>query len=84
MALCRAFQECGPDVRAALLRFEQLRLPPMRKIWDAANASLRWYENMDATLAALGPAEFALSYLTRTGRVTDAAAREQLRAGRMA
>jgi hypothetical protein len=40
----------------------------MKKIWDAANVSLRWYEQMDARMA-LDPIDFAYSYMTRTGRV---------------
>ena len=56
------------------------RLPPMKKIWDAANASLRWYEDMDRLVRTLTPVEFAYSYMTRTGsrrscRSTGAATR---------
>ena len=48
VALFKAFgSRRRADVAAALALFQQNRLPPMRKIWDAANASLRWYEDMD-------------------------------------
>lgn len=72
VALFKAFRECGTDVAAALARFQQLRLPPMKKIWDAANLSLEWYEQMDQRVATLSPVEFAYSYMTRTGRVDHA------------
>ena len=49
----------------------------MKKIWDAANVSIRWYERMDALVATLSPVEFAYSYLTRTGRVDHADVRRR-------
>ncbi|HEU5295100.1 MAG TPA: monooxygenase, partial [Burkholderiaceae bacterium] len=52
----------------ALGQFQQERQPPMKKIWDAANVSLRWYEGM-AELMAVDPHEFAYRYMTRSGRV---------------
>jgi hypothetical protein len=69
IALDRAFAEHGDSVEAALVRFKALRAPPMRKIWDAANISLRWYERM-GELMRLDPVDFAHSYITRTGRVS--------------
>jgi len=82
MALFKAFREEGAtsatggavDVPRALARFQALRQPPMKKIWDAANVSLRWYERM-GELMALHPVDFAYSYMTRTGRVDHAALR---------
>ena len=73
VALFKAFKECGDDIAAALARFQELRLPPMKKIWGAANISLRWYENMDERVKTLNPVELAYSYMTRTGRVDHAA-----------
>ena len=67
IALWKAFREKS-GVREALARFQELRLPPMKKIWDAANVSLRWYERMGERMK-LDPVEFAYSYMTRTGRV---------------
>lgn len=72
-ALWRALREKG-GVPEALARFQALRLPPMKKIWDAANVSLRWYEQMGARMK-LNPVEFAYSYMTRTGRVNHAEVR---------
>lgn len=60
----------------ALARFQREREPPMRKIWDAANVSLRWYEGMGA-LMALDPHEFAYRYMTRSGRVDHAEVRRR-------
>ena len=78
VALFKAFRECGTnDVPAALARFQQTRLPPMKKIWDAANVSIRWYEEMDKLVATLSPVEFAYSYMTRTGRVSHAEVRRR-------
>jgi 2-polyprenyl-6-methoxyphenol hydroxylase-like FAD-dependent oxidoreductase len=70
VALFKAFKEHAavPD---ALARYQSLRQPPMKKIWDAANVSLRWYEHMDQHMA-LHPVDFAYSYMTRTGRVNHA------------
>jgi 2-polyprenyl-6-methoxyphenol hydroxylase-like FAD-dependent oxidoreductase len=73
VALFKAFRDAGTkDVPAALALFQQTRKPPMKKIWDAANASLRWYEDMDRLVRTLSPVEFAYSYMTRTGRVDHA------------
>jgi 2-polyprenyl-6-methoxyphenol hydroxylase-like FAD-dependent oxidoreductase len=77
VALHKAFAACGDDVPAALARFQAERLPPMKTIWDAANASLRWYERMDELVPALVPVELAYSYMTRTGRVDHAEVRRR-------
>jgi 2-polyprenyl-6-methoxyphenol hydroxylase-like FAD-dependent oxidoreductase len=77
VALFKAFQECGADVAAALARFQERRLPPMKKIWDAANVSMRWYERMDELARSLTPVEFAYGYMTRTGRVDHAEVRRR-------
>ncbi|HSB99176.1 MAG TPA: FAD-dependent monooxygenase [Burkholderiaceae bacterium] len=77
VALYKAFRATGDDVAAALALFQQQRLPPMKKIWDAANVSIRWYERMDELVATLTPVEFAYSYLTRTGRVDHAEVRRR-------
>jgi 2-polyprenyl-6-methoxyphenol hydroxylase-like FAD-dependent oxidoreductase len=75
IALARALAE-GATVADALQRFQALRLPPMKKIWDAANVSLRWYEGM-ASMMALDPHEFAYRYMTRSGRVDHAEVRRR-------
>jgi 2-polyprenyl-6-methoxyphenol hydroxylase-like FAD-dependent oxidoreductase len=55
VALAKAFREHGSDVPAALAAYQALRLPPMKKIWDAANVSLRWYEHMDERMKRSRP-----------------------------
>jgi 2-polyprenyl-6-methoxyphenol hydroxylase-like FAD-dependent oxidoreductase len=77
IALAKAFAACGGDVAAALARFQAERLPPMKKIWDAADASLRWYERMDELVPSLTPVELAYGYMTRTGRVDHAEVRRR-------
>jgi 2-polyprenyl-6-methoxyphenol hydroxylase-like FAD-dependent oxidoreductase len=75
VALAKALRQEN-DLAAALAAFEARRMPPMKKIWDAANVSLRWYERMDE-LMALRPVELAYSYMTRTGRVDHAEVRRR-------
>lgn len=70
VALFKALKTHKSDVKSALQYFQELRLPPMKKIWDAANVSIRWYEEMDKLVRNLTPVEFAYSYMTRTGRVS--------------
>jgi 2-polyprenyl-6-methoxyphenol hydroxylase-like FAD-dependent oxidoreductase len=77
VALFKAFKEHGDDRQAALARYQELRQPPMKKIWDAANVSLRWYEHMDENMRSMTPIEFAYSYMTRTGRVNHAEVRRR-------
>lgn len=76
VALFKALKETmetgSRDIPAALALFQQRRVPPMKKIWDAANVSLRWYEQMDRLVPQSTPVEFAYSYMTRTGRVDHA------------
>lgn len=70
VALFKALKAHKNNVKAALAYFQELRNPPMKKIWDAANVSIRWYEEMDKLVKELTPVEFAYSYMTRTGRVS--------------
>ena len=78
VALFKAFASTGErNIPEALALYQQQRLPPMRKIWDAANASLRWYEDMDRLVPSLSPVEFAYGYMTRTGRVDHAEVRRR-------
>lgn len=71
VALNKGLAETNCDIPAGLKRYEELRAPPMKKIWDAANVSLRWYEHMNE-LMKLDPVDFCYSYMTRTGRVNHA------------
>ena len=75
IALAKALR-ASADVDGALQRFQAEREPPMKKIWDAANVSLRWYERM-GEMMDLDPHEFAYGYMTRSGRVDHAEVRRR-------
>jgi 2-polyprenyl-6-methoxyphenol hydroxylase-like FAD-dependent oxidoreductase len=62
-ALCRF-----DSLQQALLDFQQQRQPVVRKIVAAANRSARWYDSFDARMD-MPVMEFALDYLTRSGRL---------------
>jgi 2-polyprenyl-6-methoxyphenol hydroxylase-like FAD-dependent oxidoreductase len=68
IALDRALAQHGDDVATALPAFEAARRPIVDKIVAGANASAAWYENFSGHME-LAPAEFAMSYITRSGRV---------------
>lgn len=70
LALYKAFGEKA-NVPDALARYEDIRRPALKKIVDAAVASALWYESMAEMMRTLEPYEFARSYMTRTGRVSD-------------
>ena len=72
IALDRALAAHGDDVAAALPAFAAARRPIVKKIVGAANASAAWYERF-AEHMALPPDDFAMSYLTRSGRIIDLA-----------
>lgn len=56
------------ELPAALALFQQQRMPVARKLFDAANASARWYQGYREKMTLPLP-EFAFSYLTRSGRL---------------
>ncbi len=62
--------EAHSDVRNALEAYETSRKPVLERLVTAANASMRWYEQM-AEHMELEPYDFAYSYITRSGRVSD-------------
>jgi 2-polyprenyl-6-methoxyphenol hydroxylase-like FAD-dependent oxidoreductase len=57
-----------PDIPAALASFEAARKPQVAKLTAAANSSAAWYENFVEHMR-LDPFDFAMSYITRSGRV---------------
>jgi 2-polyprenyl-6-methoxyphenol hydroxylase-like FAD-dependent oxidoreductase len=75
IALDRALKESGDDVARALPAYEAARRPIVEKLVAAANASADWYEHF-AEHMRLAPLDFAMSYITRSGRID----RERLRA----
>ena len=68
IALDRALSAHGDDVAAALPAFEAARRPIVDKLVAGAMASAAWYENFSEHME-LAPADFAMSYITRSGRV---------------
>ncbi len=68
IALDRALAEHGDDIAKALPAFEAARRPIVEKIVTGANASAAWYENFSEHMSQ-SPAEFAMSYIVRSGRI---------------
>jgi 2-polyprenyl-6-methoxyphenol hydroxylase-like FAD-dependent oxidoreductase len=56
------------DVRDALATYEAARRPILEKLVAGANGSADWYGHF-AEHMTLAPADFAMSYITRSGRV---------------
>jgi 2-polyprenyl-6-methoxyphenol hydroxylase-like FAD-dependent oxidoreductase len=68
IALCRALKSRDWDIPAGLAAYEETRKPPVAKLIAAANASAGWYEQFAASMR-LSPLDFAMSYITRSGRM---------------
>jgi 2-polyprenyl-6-methoxyphenol hydroxylase-like FAD-dependent oxidoreductase len=68
VALVKGLEATPGDVRAGFARYEALRKPILDKLLTAANASATWHESFPAHMA-LPPRDFAMSYITRSGRV---------------
>ena len=68
IALARAIRAHPGDVREALAAYEAQRKPILAKLVTAANNSAAWYEDF-GTHMTLAPYDFAMSYLSRTGRM---------------
>ena len=68
IALAKALEQHPADVPAALAAYENTRKLIVTRLVTAANASAAWYERF-AQHMALAPMEFAMSYITRSGRV---------------
>ncbi len=67
IALARALGE-NSDIRGAARAYEARRRPIVEKIVSASDASAAWYERF-AEHMQRPPLEFAMSYITRSGRV---------------
>jgi len=68
IALAKALEQHATAVPAALAAYEQARKLIVTRLVTAANASAAWYERF-AEHMALAPMDFAMSYITRSGRV---------------
>lgn len=56
------------DVGAALAAYESARRPILQKLLAGADSSAKWYQDFAAHMK-LPAADFAMSYITRSGRV---------------
>jgi 2-polyprenyl-6-methoxyphenol hydroxylase-like FAD-dependent oxidoreductase len=74
IALTKALRDSSNDIPAALTAYEQTRKPVLTKLVQAADASAAWYEQFPKHMQ-LDRMEFAMSYITRSGRID----REKLR-----
>jgi len=68
IALAKALEQYAADVPIGLAAYEEARKLAVTRLVAAANASAAWYERF-AEHMALSPMEFAMSYITRSGRV---------------
>lgn len=68
IALVKALEKQPADVPAALAAYEEARKAAVSRLVTAANSSAAWYERF-AEHMALAPMDFAMSYITRSGRV---------------
>ncbi len=70
LALARALRASEGDVAVALETFETTRKPAAENIVRASEASAAWYHAMASNMS-LSAYDFAHSYMTRTGRMSD-------------
>ncbi|HYC16642.1 MAG TPA: FAD-dependent monooxygenase [Pseudolabrys sp.] len=68
IALDEALARDPEDIGMALAAYETARRPVLEKLLAGANGSARWYEHFAAHMQ-LAPIDFAMSYVTRSGRV---------------
>ena len=68
IALDKALAAHQRDLLAALPTYEAARRPILEKLVAGANGSAQWYEHF-AEHMQLKPVDFAMSYITRSGRI---------------
>ncbi len=68
IALDKALAAYPDDIDTALSTYEATRRPILEKLVTGANGSANWYEHF-AHQMQLQPVDFAMSYITRSGRV---------------
>src|SRR4051812_24089487 len=69
IALVKAL-EAERELGVALARYQAARKPVVQKLVTAARASAAWYENFSEHMK-LGLMDFAMSYITRSGRIDE-------------
>ncbi|MBV9077361.1 MAG: FAD-dependent monooxygenase [Methylobacteriaceae bacterium] len=70
LALVKALEAHPGDLAQGLAAYEAARKPVVEKLVRAAKTSAGWYERF-AEHMRLPPLDFAMSYITRSGRVDD-------------
>jgi 2-polyprenyl-6-methoxyphenol hydroxylase-like FAD-dependent oxidoreductase len=68
IALVKALEAEPNDLRAGLAHHQDVRKPIVEKLVTASKTSAAWYENFPQHMR-LKPYDFAMSYITRSGRV---------------
>jgi 2-polyprenyl-6-methoxyphenol hydroxylase-like FAD-dependent oxidoreductase len=68
IALDKALAAQPDDIPAVLSAYEAARRPILEKLVAGANGSAQWYERFPEHMK-LAPADLAMSYITRSGRV---------------
>ncbi len=68
IALVKGLEAEPGDLRAGLARYEATRRPVLDKLLHAAGASAAWHERFPEHME-LSPRDFAMSYMTRSGRI---------------
>ncbi len=68
IALDKALAAHPRDLETALSAYETARRPILEKLVAGANGSAQWYEHF-AEQMKLAPVDFAMSYITRSGRI---------------
>jgi 2-polyprenyl-6-methoxyphenol hydroxylase-like FAD-dependent oxidoreductase len=69
IALDKALVAHQSDLDSALVAYERERRPVLEKLVAGANGSATWYEQF-AQHMRFPPADFAMSYITRSGRIS--------------
>jgi 2-polyprenyl-6-methoxyphenol hydroxylase-like FAD-dependent oxidoreductase len=75
IALVKALEAEPGDVKKGLARYEATRKPVLEKLVTAAAASADWHEHFPKNME-LPSKDFAMSYMTRSGRIDRARLRE--------
>ena len=70
IALVKALRDTEFNVSKALPKYQAERQPILEKLMNAASSSVLWYESFGKHMS-LTPWEFALSYITRAGRLRN-------------
>jgi len=70
IALVKAIESNGNDLKTALAQYESARRPIVEKLVKASKTSAGWYEHFPEHMA-LAPIDFAYSYIVRSGRVDN-------------